>query len=55
VTVVTNGGTETKRLSLRHPDGYRPDVIWGPASSISSDGSQVTLGKRATVVAIWRQ
>jgi beta-galactosidase len=53
VTVVTNGTMETRRFSIRRPQGLSPKTLWGEGSSVTQDG-HVSLGPRGTVVAMWR-
>lgn len=53
LTVVTNGSTERRRVSLRMAEKMPLRVIWcGGESHIAVDG-EINLGPRETVVGLW--
>jgi beta-galactosidase len=54
ITVVTNGGMQPRRVRLRRPGKLIGKVLWGEASSLSSDGAEISLGPRGTAVVVWR-
>lgn len=54
ITVLTNGGTEARRIALESPPGLSPKILWGEPAHVSRDGREISLGERETIVILWR-
>ncbi|MFH5885413.1 beta-galactosidase [Halalkalibaculum sp. DA3122] len=55
VTVVTNGTEQPKRtvLHVKHPD-LKADLLWGKKDQVNTEGNEIFLGPRETVVILWK-
>jgi beta-galactosidase len=53
VTVVTNGGLALEQVSLLHPAGYSPKLLWGDSHALDAGTGRLSLGPRATSVFVW--
>ena len=53
VTVVTNGGLMPEQVSLLHPAGYSPKLLWGDSQALDAGTGRLSLGPRATSVFVW--